>query len=75
VIDFLFLQVIGGVFLLLYGIRLTGQGFELAFSTALSRAWSAAARARVRRRAGGTALQSSGRSSPAHSFRASRRFR
>jgi Na+/phosphate symporter len=33
-IDLLFLQVVGGVFLLLYAIRLTGQGFELAFSSA-----------------------------------------
>lgn len=63
-IDFLFLQVIGGVFLLLYGIRLTGQGFELAFSTALERAWSAAAAGRARAFAAGftgtAALQSSG---------------
>ena len=39
-IDALFLQVIGGVFLLLYGVRLTGQGFELAFGANLSRLWS-----------------------------------
>ena len=39
-IDALFLQVIGGVFLLLYGVRLTGQGFELAFGAKLSRLWS-----------------------------------
>ncbi|MBP2673763.1 MAG: hypothetical protein H6Q84_603, partial [Deltaproteobacteria bacterium] len=39
-IDRLLLQVIGSVFLLLYGIRLTGQGFELAFSTVIDRAWS-----------------------------------
>lgn len=38
--DALFLQVVGGVFLLLYGIRLTGQGFELAFGARLSRLWS-----------------------------------
>ena len=38
-IDALFLQVIGGVFLLLYGVRLTGQGFELAFGAKLSRLW------------------------------------
>ncbi|HJX74533.1 MAG TPA: Na/Pi cotransporter family protein [Candidatus Deferrimicrobiaceae bacterium] len=37
--DALFLQVIGGVFLLLYGVRLTGQGFELAFGAKLSRLW------------------------------------
>lgn len=36
-IDALFLQVIGGVALLLYGVRLTGQGFDLAFGAALSR--------------------------------------
>lgn len=36
-IDALFLQVIGGVALLLYGVRLTGQGFELAFGARLSR--------------------------------------
>jgi phosphate:Na+ symporter len=38
--DALFLQLLGGVFLLLYGIRLTGQGFELAFGARLSRLWS-----------------------------------
>ena len=38
-VDALFLQVIGGVFLLLYGVRLTGQGFELAFGAKLSRLW------------------------------------
>jgi phosphate:Na+ symporter len=37
--DALFLEVIGGVFLLLYGVRLTGQGFELAFGAKLSRLW------------------------------------
>lgn len=37
--DTLFLQVIGGVFLLLYGIRLTGQGFELAFGAGLKELW------------------------------------
>ncbi len=39
-IDALFLQVLGGVFLLLYGVRQTGQGFELAFGAKLSRLWS-----------------------------------
>ena len=62
--DLLFLQVIGGVFLLLYGVRLTGQGFELAFGSALSRAWAAAGASRVRAFAAGVlgtaALQSSG---------------
>lgn len=40
-IDLLFLQVIGGVFLLLYGVRLTGQGFELAFGARLKGLWAA----------------------------------
>ncbi len=47
-IDALFLQVIGGVFLLLYGVRLTGQGFELAFGARLSRLWSAPGGGRLR---------------------------
>jgi phosphate:Na+ symporter len=63
-IDLLLLQVIGGVFLLLYGIRLTGQGFELAFSSAIGRIWSSARASRARAFAIGTAgtavLQSSG---------------
>jgi phosphate:Na+ symporter len=63
-IDLLLLQIIGGVFLLLYGIRLTGQGFELAFSTAIGRVWSSARASRARAFAIGTAgtamLQSSG---------------
>jgi len=46
--DRLFFQVVGSVFLLLYGIRLTGQGFELAFSPAIGRAWSSARKSRVR---------------------------
>lgn len=62
--DLLFLQVVGGVFLLLYGVRLTGHGFELAFGSALSRAWSAAGASRARAFAAGVvgtaALQSSG---------------
>ena len=62
--DVLFLHVIGGVFLLLYGVRLTGQGFELAFGSALSRAWAAAGGSRARAFAAGAvgtaALQSSG---------------
>lgn len=40
-IDELFLQVIGAVFLLLYGVRLTGQGFELAFGARIRGAFSA----------------------------------
>ncbi len=63
-IDFLLLQIVGGVFLLLYGIRLTGQGFELAFSAAIGRVWSSAALSRARAFAIGAAgtavLQSSG---------------
>ncbi len=47
-IDALFLQVIGGVFLLLYGVRLTGQGFELAFGAKLSRFYIAPGRGRIR---------------------------
>ncbi|MCL5966196.1 MAG: Na/Pi cotransporter family protein [Deltaproteobacteria bacterium] len=39
--DTLFLQVLGGVFLLLYGVRLTGQGFELAFGAGLKALWGA----------------------------------
>src|SRR5512145_300529 len=39
-IDLLFIQVVGGVFLLLYGVRLTGQGFELAFGARLRGLWS-----------------------------------
>ncbi|MBI5419847.1 MAG: Na/Pi cotransporter family protein [Deltaproteobacteria bacterium] len=40
-IDTLFLQVVGGALLLLYGVRITGQGFELAFSARLKGWWSA----------------------------------
>ncbi|HBO70791.1 MAG TPA: hypothetical protein DD658_12030 [Deltaproteobacteria bacterium] len=47
-IDALFLQVIGGVFLLLYGVRLTGQGFELAFGARLFRLWADPAGSRLR---------------------------
>src|SRR3990170_1503813 len=46
--DALFLEVIGGVFLLLYGVRMTGQGFELAFGAKLSRLWSGPGGGRVR---------------------------
>ncbi|HEX9205072.1 MAG TPA: Na/Pi cotransporter family protein [Candidatus Deferrimicrobiaceae bacterium] len=62
--DRLFLQVIGGVFLLLYGVRLTGQGFELAFGSTLSRAWASGGGSRARAFVAGVlgtaALQSSG---------------
>ncbi|MBP2676596.1 MAG: Na/Pi cotransporter family protein, partial [Deltaproteobacteria bacterium] len=62
--DRLLLQVIGSVFLLLYGIRLTGQGFELAFSAVIDRAWSSArdskARAFLLGAAATAVLQSSG---------------
>ena len=61
--DLLLLQVIGGVFLLLYGVRLTGQGFELAFGSAMPRVWAAGG-SRMRAFAAGAvgtaALQSSG---------------
>jgi phosphate:Na+ symporter len=46
--DTLFLQVIGGVALLLYGVRLTGQGFELAFGGGLKRLWSPPGGGRLR---------------------------
>src|SRR3970040_2941990 len=36
----LFVRVAGGLFLLLYGVRLPGQGFEWAFAAKLSRLWS-----------------------------------
>lgn len=61
--DTLFLQVLGGVFLLLYGVRLTGQGFELAFGAGLKALWGAPG-GRFRSFAAGAAgtglLQSSG---------------
>ncbi|GAB4372554.1 MAG: Na/Pi cotransporter family protein [Deltaproteobacteria bacterium] len=47
-IDALFLQVIGGVALLLYGVRLTGQGFELAFGAGLSRLLASPGKSRGR---------------------------
>jgi len=63
-IDLLFLQIVGGVFLLLYAIRLTGQGFGLAFSSSFDKAWSSAGGSRARAFAAGFAgtalLQSSG---------------
>jgi phosphate:Na+ symporter len=46
-IDNLFLQVIGGAFLLLYGVRVTGQGFELAFGARLAKWWTAPHRSRL----------------------------
>ncbi len=46
-IDTLFLQVIGGAFLLLYGVRITGQGFELAFGERLTEWWAAPGRSRL----------------------------
>ncbi|MEW6719208.1 MAG: Na/Pi cotransporter family protein [Thermodesulfobacteriota bacterium] len=46
--DLLFLHIVGSVFLLLYGIRLAAQGFELAFSASIDRAWSAARDGRAR---------------------------
>src|SRR3989337_71884 len=46
-IDTLFLQVIGGALLLLYGVRITGQGFELAFGERLTEWWAAPGRSRL----------------------------
>jgi phosphate:Na+ symporter len=46
-IDTLFLQVIGGAFLLLYGVRITSQGFELAFGERLREWWGAPGRSRL----------------------------
>jgi phosphate:Na+ symporter len=63
-IDTLFLQVIGGAFLLLYGVRITGQGFELAFGGRLRGWWTAPGRSRLGGFCAGVAgtslLQSSG---------------
>ena len=63
-IDVLFLQVIGGAFLLLYGVRVTGQGFELAFGERLREWWAAPGRSRrggfVAGVVGTSLLQSSG---------------
>lgn len=63
-IDRLFLEFVGSVLLLLYGIRLTGQGFGLAFSAWIDRGWSSARGSRVRAFLLGAAatavLQSSG---------------
>lgn len=63
-IDALFLEVIGGVALLLYGVRLTGQGFELAFGARLSRLLAAPGGSRARAFGAGalgtTVVQSSG---------------
>jgi phosphate:Na+ symporter len=46
-IDTLFLQVIGGALLLLYGVRITGQGFELALGGRLREWWAAPGRSRL----------------------------
>jgi hypothetical protein len=43
-LDTLFLQVIGGAFLLLYRVRITGRGFELAFGERLTGWWAAPGR-------------------------------
>ncbi len=63
-IDTLFLQVIGGAVLLLYGVRVTGQGFELAFGARMKSWFAAPGRSRLEgfgAGAAGTALlQSSG---------------
>lgn len=63
-IDRLLLEVVGSVLLLLYGIRLTGHGFGLAFSAWIDRAWSSARESKARAFLLGAAatavLQSSG---------------
>ena len=63
-IDTLFLQVVGGAFLLLYGVRITGQGFELAFGARMKGWWTAPGRSRLGGFGAGVAgtalLQSSG---------------
>jgi len=63
-IDRLLLEVVGSVLLLLYGIRLTGHGFSLAFSAWIDRAWSSARESKARAFLLGAAatavLQSSG---------------
>lgn len=63
-IDRLLLDVVGSVLLLLYGIRLTGNGFRLAFSAWIDRAWSSARESKARAFLLGAAatavLQSSG---------------
>ncbi|MGE5700170.1 MAG: Na/Pi cotransporter family protein [Deltaproteobacteria bacterium] len=46
-IDTLFLQVLGGALLLLYGVRITGQGFELALGERLRGWWTAPGRSRL----------------------------
>ncbi|MBF8258043.1 MAG: hypothetical protein HW377_417 [Actinobacteria bacterium] len=62
--DNLFLQVVGGAFLLLYSVRITGQGFELAFGTRMKGWWSSPGRSRLGGFGAGVAgtalLQSSG---------------
>ncbi|MGE5753471.1 MAG: Na/Pi symporter, partial [Deltaproteobacteria bacterium] len=63
-IDTLFLQVIGGAFLLLYGVRITGQGFDLAFRSQMAEWWASPGRSRLGGFAAGVVgtslLQSSG---------------
>jgi phosphate:Na+ symporter len=63
-IDNLFLQVLGGAFLLLYSVRITGQGFELAFGAGMKGWWSSPGRSRLGGFGAGVAgtalLQSSG---------------
>jgi phosphate:Na+ symporter len=63
-IDTLFLQVIGGAFLLLYGVRITGQGFELAFGGLLKGVWTSLGEGRMKGFGAGilgtSILQSSG---------------
>ncbi|HEY3489633.1 MAG TPA: Na/Pi cotransporter family protein [Candidatus Deferrimicrobiaceae bacterium] len=63
-IDTLFLQVLGAICILLYGVRLTGQGFEFALGSHLRTALSDPASGRIGSFAAGAAgtvlLQSSG---------------
>ncbi len=63
-IDTLFLQVLGAVCILLYGVRLTGQGFELAIGSRIKNSLSESAGGRIGSFAAGALgtvlLQSSG---------------
>lgn len=52
-LDALLIRTMGGVFLLLYGVRLTGQGFERAFGARLTRVLAGLRGARLRAFAAG----------------------
>jgi len=64
VIDALFIQILGGILLLLYGVRLTGLGFELALGARMKEWWAAPGQGRLRGFGAGVVgtslLQSSG---------------